>query len=196
MPRIFLFNFSLSRTHRIVCAVSCEDLFAEWLLSDGADGALLDIFSLLSTCEGEVLCHVCHAGASGLTALIWQLTRFFAVANMCCEDGLRAVMAEQVPPFVNAQLQPITDCCFRSSMPSIACFHCWSTAISRFDIFNVSWILLFLANWRSRRWCATSASPLQTQPATWRAGKDSWMCQVPQVIHLLFLSSVGSVMPA
>ena len=43
-------------------AVSCEYQFAEWLLSADAGGALLDVFSLLSTCEGEVLQLVCHAG--------------------------------------------------------------------------------------------------------------------------------------
>lgn len=137
IARIFISIAFLSCTHRIASAVSCEDLFAEWLLSDGADGALVDIFSLLSTCEGEVLCRVCHAGASGVTALIWQLTRFFAVANMCCDDGLRAVMAEQVT-FVEAKLQPNTNRYFRSSMPSTACFHCWSTAISRFVVFTVT----------------------------------------------------------
>ena len=137
ITRIFISIAFLSCTHRTACAVSCEDLFAEWLLSDGADGALIDIFSLLSMCEGEVLCHVCHAGASGVTALICQLNRFFAVANMCCEDGLRAVMAEEVP-FVKAKLQPNANRYFRSSMPSTACFHCWSTVISRFDVFTVT----------------------------------------------------------
>jgi hypothetical protein len=42
--------------------VSCDYQFAEWLLNANADGALHDIFSLLSTCEGEALRHVSHAG--------------------------------------------------------------------------------------------------------------------------------------
>jgi hypothetical protein len=46
----------------IFAAVSCEYQFAEWLLSVNAAGALHDVFTLLLTCEGEVLRHVCHAG--------------------------------------------------------------------------------------------------------------------------------------
>ena len=87
----------------IVAAVSCEYQFAEWLLSVNAPGALHNVFALLLSCEGEVLRHVCHAGdgdehCKQIRSLLC-LTCSCAVANMCCEDGLRAIMAEQVTPF-------------------------------------------------------------------------------------------------
>jgi hypothetical protein len=59
---IFIDSFSV-HVLLIASSVSCDYQFAEWLLNSKGDGALNDVFSLLSTCEGEVLHHVCHAGA-------------------------------------------------------------------------------------------------------------------------------------
>jgi hypothetical protein len=91
----------------IVASVSCEYQFAEWLLSVNAPGALHNVFALLTSCEGEVLRHVCHAGNEHFKQIrsLLCLTHSCAVANMCCEDGLRAIMAEQVTPLKLMRLQ-------------------------------------------------------------------------------------------